>query len=61
MHLIHPELVQAHRDACLRSARRRRPVRGPRAPGRLRLGAAHVLVIAAERLDGEPRRSARHA
>ena len=61
MHLIHPELVHAHRDACMRSARRRRPIRGPRAPGRLRLRAAHVLVVAAQRLEGEPRQSARHA
>jgi hypothetical protein len=59
--LIHPELARAHREHCLRSARRRRPTKGPRAPGRLRQGTARLLITAGERLEGEPRRSARPA
>lgn len=58
--LIHPELARAHRMECLRRARRRRPVREPRAPG-LRPRVAQVLLAAAERLDAEAVRPAKRA
>jgi len=57
--LIHPELARSHRDECLRRARRRRFVRGPRAPG-LRPRVARALASAAERLDAEAARLELH-